>query len=249
MTPEGTATEALAPAPREKPLSRAAVRRYLIENPSIVLDDDELGQQIVETANAGLGNNVVDMQGAVMHRMRRRLRAIEVEREEMIDAATENMTSMESVHDAVLTMLEAPTFSEFIDIVGARFGDLLEVDSVRLCLESELAEDGTPKAQGSTLMAVHPGDVDRFFRGMNWGVTLRPVEPETLGLHTDQRVTSEALVRLDFGEGTRPGVLLFGALDSDRFHDEQGGELLVFLGGAISRVMRRWLDGAGMAAA
>lgn len=247
MTPEGTGSEALAAAPREKPLSRAAVRRYLVDNPSIVLDDEDLGQQIVEAAKANFGSNVVDMQGAVMHRMRRRLRAIEIEREEMIDAATENMASMESVHDAVLTMLEAPTFSEFIEIVGARFGDLLKVDSVRLCLESELAEDGSPKQQASTLQAVAPGDVDRFFLGMNWGVMMRAVEPETLPLHTDQRVTSEALVRLDFGEGTRPGVLVFGALDPDRFHDEQGGELLVFLGGAISRVMRRWLDGAGMA--
>lgn len=247
MTPDGT--EARAPAPREKAMNRAAVRRYLAEHPDLVLEDAELGQRIVEAANAGLGSNVIDMQGAVMHRMRRRLRAIEVEREEMIDAATENMVSMNSIHDAVLTMLEAPTFSEFIEIVGARFGTLLKVDSIRLCLESELADDGAPKPQGSTLMAVHPGDVERFFHGMGWGVTLRPVEPETLPLHTDQRVTSEALVRLDFGEGTRPGVLVFGALDPDRFHDEQGGELLVFLGGAISRVMRRWLDGAGMAAA
>ena len=248
MTPDGTGSEALAPAPREKKLSRAAVRRYLAENPNIVLDDDDLGQEIVEAASKKLGGNVVDMQGAIMHRMRRRLRAIEVEREEMIDAATENMVSMNSIHDAVLTMLEAPTFSEFIEIVGARFGKLLAVDSIRLCLESELAEDGTPKAEGNTLMAIHPGDVDRFFHGMKWGVTLREAEPETMHLHTDQRVTSEALVRLDFGEGTRPGVLVFGALDADRFHDEQGGELLVFLGGAISRVMRRWLDGAGMAA-
>ncbi len=248
MTPEGTATEALADTSRQHRMTRADVRRYLVENPGIILDDDDFGQQIVAAASANLGENVYDMQGAVMHRMRRRLRAIEVEREEMIDAATENMESMNSIHDAVLTMLEAPTFSEFIEIVGARFGDLLNVDSVRLCLESELAENEPPEQQSNMLKAIHPGDVDRFFHGMNWGVTLRAGEPETLHLHSDQRVTSEALVRLDFGEGTRPGVLVFGALDPDRFHDEQGGELLVFLGGAISRVMRRWLDGAGMAA-
>jgi len=248
MTPEGTASEALAETPRQQRMTRTEVRRYLIENPGVVLDDEAFGQEIIAAASAKLGDNVYDMQGAVMHRMRRRLRAVEVEREEMIDAATENMASMESVHDAVLTMLEAPTFSEFIEIVGARFGNLLDVDSIRLCLESELAADGTPETQSSMLMAVHPGDVDRFFHGMNWGVTLRAGEPETLHLHSDQRITSEALVRLDFGEGTRPGVLVFGSLDPDRFHDEQGGELLVFLGGAISRVMRRWLDGAGMAA-
>lgn len=248
MTPQGTASEALSPASRAKTLNATAVRRYLAKNPNIVLDDEALGEQILEAANADLGGNVVSLQGAIVQRMRRRLRTVEIEREEMIDAATENMMSMNSVHDAVLTMLEAPTFTEFVEIVGAHFGTLLHVDSIRLCLESALAEDGAPAAQGGTLMAISPGDVDRFFHGANWGVTLRAVEPETLPLHTDARVTSEALVRLDFGEGTRPGVLVFGALDDDRFHDEQGGELLVFLGGAISRVMRRWLDGAGMAA-
>ena len=248
MTPDGTSSEARAHAPRSpSPVSRAAVRRYLLEHPELVLEDSELNTALVEKANASLGDNVIDMQSAVMHRMRRRLRRIEVEREEMIDAAGENMESMNAIHDAVLTMLEAPTFSEFVETVGDRFGDLLAVDSIRLCLESEVAEDGAPRPTGSTLMAIAPGDVDRFFHGMGWGVTLRPVEQETRLLHTDQCVTSEALVRLDFGPGTRPGLLIFGARDCDRFHDEQGGDLLVFLGGAIGRVMRRWLDGAGMA--
>ena len=244
MPPEGNAGEALNNAPREDTLNRVAVRRYLMDNPNIVLDDEDLSGQLIAAASPKFGGNVVDMQSAVMHRIRSRLRAVEIEREEMIDAATENMISMNSIHDAVLTMLEAPTFSEFIEIIGSRFGELLKVDSVRLCLESEVPDND--EARRNMLTGIHPGDVDRFFHGMNWGVTLREVEAATRHLHTDRRVASEALVRLDFGEGTRPGVLVFGALDPDRFHDEQGGELLVFLGGAISRVMRRWLDGAGL---
>lgn len=248
MTPDTSgSSEALARAPRAQKLSKSAVRRYLLNNPELVLEDAELSSAIVAKANSNLGNNVIDMQSIVMDRMRRRLRRIEIEREEWVDAAEENMDSMSRVHDAVLTMLEAPTFTEFVETVGSSFGALLHVDSIRLCLESALAADGSPKSHGDTLMAVHPGDVDRFFKGMDWGVALRAVEPETKPLHTDMEITSEAVVRLDFGPDTRPGALLFGARDPDRFHDEQGGELLVFLGGAISRVMRRWLDGAGMA--
>jgi len=84
--------------------------------------------------------------------------------------------------------------------------------------------------------------VNAFFHGAPWGVSLRAVEEPTRALHTDGDIESEALVRLDFGPGSQPGVLLFGARDPDRFHEEQGGDLLVFLGGAVSRVMRHWLD-------
>ena len=250
MTPdqnEATAQDAGAKAVPGAVLNRRAVRDYVRANPELVLDDAELSDAILDRARQGLGGgNVVDMQGAVMDRMRRRLRAVEIEREEMIDAAEENMASMAQVHDAILTMLEAPTFSDFIRCVGAEFGAMLKVDSIRLCLESEVAEDGQPKATGDTLMAIHPGEVESLFDGFAWGVTLRPATPRTEHLHSASGMESEALVRLDFGPGTRPGVLVFGAEDPDRFHDEQGGELLVFLGGAISRVMRRWLDGAGM---
>lgn len=247
MTPDITGSEARSRAPRAQKLSKGAVRRYLLDHPDLVLEDAELGSAIVAKANSSLGDNVIDMQSIVMDKMRRRLRRIEIEREEWVDAADENMQSMSSVHDAVLTMLEAPTFTEFVETVGSEFGELLRVDSIRLCLESALADDGAPKSHGDTLMAIRPGDVNTFFKGEDWGVTLRSVDPLTKPIHTDMEITSEAVVRLDFGPDTRPGALLFGARDSDRFHEEQGGELLVFLGGAISRVMRRWLDGAGMA--
>ena len=242
MTGEGTGSGALERAPKRARPGRNAVRNYILENPAVVLDDAEISGVLVEMAGKRYGTNVVSLQTAVMARMRERLRAVEIEREEILDAAEANLVSMNQVHDAILHMLEAPTFQDFIDIVGSRFGELLAVDSVRLCVETPPSRDAERAADIGTLCPIAPGSVNAFFHGAPWGVSLRPLEETTRALHTDGEIESEALVRLDFGPGSQPGILLFGARDPDRFHDEQGGELLVFLGGAVSRVMRHWLD-------
>lgn len=242
MSKEGPSGEALSREPRSAKLGRNAVRSYILDNPSVVLDDAEVSAALVELAGKRYGENVVSLQTAVMAKMRERLRAVEIEREEMLDAAEANLASMDQVHNAILHMLEAPSFGDFIDIVGSQFGDLLVVDSVRLCVETDPTNERTDPSDIGTLCPIEPGAVDAYFHGAPWGVSLRAVEGPTKRLHTDDGITSEALVRLDFGECTRPGILLFGARDPDRFHDEQGGELLVFLGGAVSRVMRHWLD-------
>ncbi len=242
MSKDGPGSEAVAREPRRTKMGRSAVRAMLLEKPEIVLDDAEVSAMIVDAAAKRYGKNVVSLQTAVMARMRARLRAIEIEREEMIDAAEMNMMSMSQVHDAILQMLEAPSFRDFIDIVGSQFGELLAVDSVRLCVETAPAGDDKDASEIGTLCPIPLGSVDKFFHGAPWGVSLRALEEPTSRYHSHRDVTSEALVRLDFGPDTRPGVLLFGAQDPDRFHEDQGGELLVFLGGAVSRVMRHWLD-------
>ncbi len=242
MSTEGTGSEAVERTPRRAKLGRNAVRNYILENPAVVLDDAEVSASLVDLAGKRYGDNVVSLQTAVMAKMRERLRAVEIEREEMLDAAEANLVSMNQVHDAILHMLEAPSFQDFIDIVGSQFGELLVVDSVRLCVETPPAKKAERTGDIGTLCPIAPGSVNTFFHGAPWGVSLRAVEEPTRALHTDGEIESEALVRLDFGPGSQPGVLLFGARDPDRFHDEQGGDLLVFLGGAVSRVMRHWLD-------
>ena len=245
MSIEGSGNEARTRERRRSGLNKSAVRAFLLENPEFVLDDSELSHAVIDLGSARYGKNVVNLQSAVMARMRQRLRAVEIEREEMLDAAEMNLLSMNQVHDAVLTMLEAPSFADFLDIVGGRFAELLCVDSVRLCVETVPRNTDKPPSGVEILRPIAPGSVARFFDNAPWGVSLRAISVETAALHSAGDIESEALIRLDFGPDSRPGVLLFGSRDIDRFHEEQGGELLHFLGGAISRAMRRWLDDPG----
>ena len=52
---------------------------------------------------------------------------------------------------------------------------------------------------------------------------------------------SEACLRLDFGPGRLPGLLVFGAEDPHQFSPQQGSDLLSFFAGVFERSMRHWL--------
>jgi hypothetical protein len=54
-------------------------------------------------------------------------------------------------------------------------------------------------------------------------------------------IRSEALMRLDFGPGRLPGLLVMGAEDPHQFKPAQGTDLLAFFAGVFERAMRRWL--------
>ena len=55
-------------------------------------------------------------------------------------------------------------------------------------------------------------------------------------------VKSHALLRIDIASGAPPAMIAFGSRDPGLFQPGQGTELVGFLGQAISRLMRIWLD-------
>ena len=55
-------------------------------------------------------------------------------------------------------------------------------------------------------------------------------------------IRSEACLKLDFGEGRLPGMLVMGAEDPHHFTPQQGTDLLSFFSGVFERAVRRWLS-------
>ncbi|MGB2201572.1 MAG: DUF484 family protein, partial [Pseudooceanicola atlanticus] len=55
-------------------------------------------------------------------------------------------------------------------------------------------------------------------------------------------VRSEAVLRLNFGEGRLPGMLVMGSEDPHQFTPQHGTDLLAFFAGVFERTMRRWLN-------
>ena len=60
------------------------------------------------------------------------------------------------------------------------------------------------------------------------------------GSHADN-IRSEALMKLSLGVGNRPGLLLLGSNDENKFAPNMGTELLVFYGSVFEKVIQRWL--------
>ena len=223
----------------------AALRAYLLEHPEILAEDMRLARALMDAEAGGGADNVVSLQGALVGKMRARIDALQNAQNELLDAAEANMEGMAQIHAAVLAMLEASSFRSFIRVVTEQFRDILQVDSARLCAETALGRNAPAPKGAEPLQALDPGTVDAVLgRGADYA--LRRASPDSARLHDHSQgeIESEALLRLDFGGDARPGLMVFGAIDPERFSEDQAADLLVFLAGAVGRAMGRWLDGA-----
>lgn len=231
-----------------------ALREVILADPQAVLADGEIVQALLrahEGAETGERRNVVDLRGALVDRLESRLGRLEETHRSVVAAAYDNLAVTESIHRAVLEVLEPADFEGVLEALSKRVPTILGVDAVRLCVEADAAR--WPEAPEPPLVALAPGAAGRYMAldlgegaeedGPVRPVALRATGPEAALIFGAEGVSlgSEALVRLDFGGGSADGMLAFGARDAARFTPDQAGDLLEFFGGVVARLSRRWL--------
>lgn len=222
------------------------LRQKIIEDPEVILEDQAVMKALVDANARSLGGNIVDLRGIAMDRLESRLDRLEDTHRSVIAAAYENLAGTNLIHQAVLMLLEPTDFPTFLKALS---GDLLEamrVSRMRLILESKDA--GTENVGFEDVLSiVEPGAIEHYITaGRNMTirpVTLRQVSPASSDVYGDNAdyIKSEALLKLDLGEGRLPGLLVMGSEDPHQFRPNQGTDLLVFFCGVFERAMRRWL--------
>jgi uncharacterized protein YigA (DUF484 family) len=232
-----------------KPLMDDTVRDRIIADPDVLLEDQDIMRALVAANEKAMGGNIVDLRGIAMERLEARLDRLEDTHRSVIAAAYENLAGTNQVHRAVLRMMDATKFEVFLHDLGHDVAETLRVDSMRLVLESATSEDDPAiKRLGEVLSVAEPGFVESYItQGRNMPVrqvTLRQVQTEDTGVYGDKAeyIRSEACLKLDFGPGRLPGMLLMGAEDPHQFTPQQGTDLLAFFAGVFERAMRRWLS-------
>ena len=220
------------------------LRQALLDDPSAILMDRDLMRAIVGAHEAGVGANVIDIRGRAMTALEARLDRLESTHEHVIAAAYDNQSGMNTVHRAVLSLLEPVDFDGFLENLQTDLADILRVDTLVLVMETATKE-GTPEL-GGPLTMVPVGTVARAIAGGRRGqpsgeVILRRVANATAGLHGGA-VASEALIPLDLGPNRMPALLLMGSDEPGRFSAAQGTDLLRFFGQAFRLVLLRWLE-------
>lgn len=219
-------------------------RQALIDDPGTILMDRDLMRAIVGVHEGEVGTNVIDIRGRAMSALEARLDRLEAAHENVIAAAYDNQSGMNTVHRAVLSLLEPVDFEGFLENLQSNLADILRVDTLVLVMETA-AKEGTPQL-GGPLTMVPPGTVAKCIAGGRRGqssgeVILRRVVEETAGLHGGP-VASEALIPLDTGPDRMPAMLLMGADEPGRFSPAHGTDLLRFFGQAFRLSLLRWLD-------
>ena len=231
-----------------KPKMDDHLRERIISQPDVILEDHDLMHALIAANERAMGGNIVDLRGIAMDRLEARLDRLEDTHRSVIAAAYDNLAGTNQVHRAILRMLDPTEFEAFLRDLGGEVAEILRVSSVRLILES-VQDDDDPAVQrlGEVLSVAEPGFVARYIENGRNGerqVTLRQLSGGEGALHGEAaaHIRSEACLRLDFGDGRLPGMLVLGAEDPHQFTPQQGTDLLTFFAGVFERAMRRWLS-------
>lgn len=226
-----------------------SIREAIISQPDVILDDSDVMQALIAANEKAMGGNIVDLRGIAMERLETRLDRLEDTHRSVIAAAYENLAGTNQIHRAILRMLDPHEFEEFLRNLGGEVAEILRVDTVKLVLES-VQNDNDPAVQrlGAVLSVAELGFIDRYLTQGRGGtvrqVTLRSVQDASEQVYgpNAEWIRSEACLKLDFGAGRLPGMLVMGAEDPHMFGPQQGTDLLGFFTGVFERSMRRWLS-------
>jgi len=226
-----------------------ALREAIISKPDVILDDSDGMQALIAANEKAMGGNIVDLRGIAMERLETRLDRLEDTHRSVIAAAYENLAGTNQIHRAILRMLDPVGFEPFLRDLGGEVAEILRVDAVRLVLES-VQNDSDPAVQrlGDVLSVAEPGFIDDYVTQGRGGtvrqVSLRGVQDaadQIYGTKADW-IRSEACLKLDFGPGRLPGLLVLGSEDPHMFGPQHGADLLTFFAGVFERTMRRCLS-------
>ena len=225
------------------------LREAIILQPNVILDDKDLMQALIAANEQAMGGNIVDLRGVAMDRLESRLDRLENTHRSVIAAAYENLAGTNQVHRAILRMLDPMEFEAFLRDLNGAVSEILRVDATKLVLETvQRDSESTVKRLGEVLSVAEPGFIDDYLSNGRGGqvrkVTLRQVQNSSEMIYGENAewIRSEDCLKLDFGDGRLPGLLVMGAEDPHMFGPQQGTDLLAFFTGVFERAMRRWLS-------
>ena len=223
----------------------AGLRVRILNDPDALLSDIDVMRALTAANERAMGRNIVDIRGIAMARLEDRLDRLEETHRCVIAAAYDNVAGTSQVHRAILRLLEADRFETFLASLASDVARILRIDALRLVLETDAASvdlGGPGHVVRGAARGLHPGlSGRRPGRVAAPGDAARPTRATAAELYGDAAIRSEALLLLDFGPRTVPGLLALGAGHADQFAPQQGTDLLAFFAGVFERVMRRWL--------
>jgi len=159
---------------------------------------------------------------------------------EIVETTRTNMSNQARIHGAVLALLEARNFEDFIRTITIDFAALLDVDIVSLIIETDT--DSIPHINIPGVRVMPPGTIDMSMEKN--AIVLQAHITGLVELYGSgaNLVKSQALLRLDIAHGIPPALISFGSSNPEMFEDGQATDLIVFLGSVIERSFCAWLN-------
>lgn len=226
------------PAQAVSTIDKDQVLRFLRENPGF-LQENVAALTALVMPDRELGDGVIDLQQALIGRLREKVEETEDVARLLIDNSRDNLSTTARIHECVLKLLDATSFEQLIEIATVDLAVLLDVDAVMLCVES----NGSFAVPVRSLKLLPEGAVASALRGRQSILLEQDIsaDPGIFG-SAATLIASQAIVRLEISPEAPPALLAFGSRDRARFHSGQATELLQFLARVLEKLIRVWLD-------
>jgi len=222
-----------------QPVSADQVAAYLRHHPEFLADHPDLLDVLTPPARAH-GKGVVDLQQVMVERLRRENAELTGLRDDLVATGRSNLAIQSRVHEAILALLRATSFEEFVETITTDLAVILDLDVVTIGVEQN--PEGAAWKPVSGVYCLKAGSIDNLL-GRTGNLLLREdvagdqaIFDAAAGL-----VRSDALIRLTIGEKTPLALLALGSRQPGTFHAGQGTELLSFLSQVLEVTFRAWL--------
>lgn len=220
-------------------LSDDDVVAFLKDNPNFLKNNPDLCDLLIPPASQS-GEGVADFQSYMIERLKADKEEVIESTRELVENARSNMNNQQRIHKAVLRLLEANNFEDFIQSITMDLSALLGVDIATLVVE---AEDGQiPHVQTTGIRALPAGTVNQWMtdKAVLLQDNISGIEAIYGGGAT--LVQSQILLRVDISMNTPPAIIAFGSRDPNMFGEGQATDQILFLARVIERCFRHWLD-------
>lgn len=186
------------------------------------------------------GKGVVNFQSALVNRLKTDKDDARRIQRELIDTMRANMSNYTRIQTAVLVLLEAESFEEFVTVVTQEFPIILDVDTVTLVVEATSKE--IPFVNLSGIRFSRVGTVEKWI-GKGDALLQSSIDgaEEIFGPGAGL-VKSQALLRLEISKATPAGIIAFGSRDPNAFYPEMAIDQVGFLAQVVERCFRLWMD-------
>jgi uncharacterized protein YigA (DUF484 family) len=185
------------------------------------------------------GRKVADFQSYMIERLKADKAEAVVMTREVVETARNNMNSQTRIHKAILHLLEADSFDDFIQTITNDLSAHLNVDITTLVVEADGRD--IPHIHTNGIRIIPEGTIDQWMQGKNILQQSDIAGIEVIYGAGATLVKSQALVRVDISMRTPPAIIAFGSRDPNFFHPSQGTELVSFLARVVERQFRSWL--------
>ena len=221
------------------------IRKKVLSNPKIILEDIEIMKALVDTHESGIGSNVIDLRSVVMSQLEAKIQKTEATNKSIVAAAYENITGYELIHKAVLTILEAQNFTELELQFSRNIQSILKIAHIHIMIEQNDTEYKILK-ESPYISIVKPKEVVKYLNTTNndyeKDIIMRGTVNPNKKIYGEKanNIKSEALINLNLGKKTSGALLIMGSTNVSQFEPRQRTELLSFLGAVLERVIRGW---------